>query len=390
MRESKFLTIIILVILLTYFLLSQICLASYGNIYTYLINPLFFLILAIVLKFLFLSPYKTNRYKKDIIQYVFITMLLHAFLYLLSGLLTGYGTNPYSATFRGIVFNLYSTGLVILLREYIRCKLINNVFKKDRGLICVLVVIVFTIQDINIFSLVNNINVYYLFKTIFYTLIPSLIKNILFTFIETHTDYVPSVIYELLSCMLLWLPPILPKSPWVLEAIIDSLFPLILLLYCRYFVYSKSRFHLNDVSKPIEPSGIIPLGVCLVVVIWFALGIFPIKPVGIATQSMYPEIKAGDMVLIKECTSNDLKVGDIIQYKRDRYTVVHRIKEIHQKDGEYIFTTKGDNNTSEDMDPVRENQVIGKVIFKIKYIAWPTIWINNLSNQVQVDIETGN
>ncbi len=390
MRESKLSTIIILVILLAYFLLSQFWLTSFGNIYTYVINPVFFLVLALVLAVLYLPPYKTNKYKKDIIQYVFITMLLHALLYLLSGVLTGYGTNPYSATLRGIMFNLYSTGLVIFLREYIRCKLVNNVFKKDRGLICVLVVIVFTIQDVNILSLMNNINVYYLFKTIFYTLIPSLIKNILFTFIEIYTDHTPAVIYELLNCLLLWLPPILPKSPWVLEAIIDSIFPLILLLYCRYFIYSKSRFHLNEVSRPIEPSGIIPLGVCLVIVIWFALGIFPIKPVGIATQSMYPEIRAGDLVLIKECTPNDLKKGDVIQYKRDRYTVVHRIKEIQQKDGEYIYITKGDNNSSEDMDPVREDQVVGKVIFKIRYIAWPTIWINNLSNQVQVDIETGN
>lgn len=390
MRESKLSTIIILVILLAYFLLSQVWLTSFGNIYTYVINPLFFIVLAIVLAFLYLPPYKTNKYKKDIIQYVFITMLLHALLYLLSGILTGYGTNPYSATLRGIMFNLYSTGLVIFLREYIRCKLINNVFKKDRELICVLVVIVFTIQDVNILSLMNNINVYYLFKTIFYTLIPSIIKNILFTFIEIYTDHTPAVIYELLNCLLLWLPPILPKSPWVLEAIIDSIFPLILLLYCRYFVYSKSRFHLNEVSRPIEPSGIIPLGVCLVLVIWFALGIFPIKPVGIATQSMYPEIRAGDLVIIRECTPNDLKVGDVIQYKRDRYTVVHRIKEIKQTDGEYIYITKGDNNTSEDMDPVRENQIVGKVIFKIRYIAWPTIWINNLSNQTQVDIETGN
>jgi len=315
-------------------------------------------------------------------------MLLYSLLYLLSGLLTGYGTNPYNTSVRGIVYNLYSMGLVVFLREYIRYKLINNVYKKDRSLICVLTVIVFSMQDIDISSVMNNVNEYYLFKSIFHIVVPSLIKNSLFTYIELYTDFIPAVCYELINYMLLWLSPILPKSPWVLEAIIDIIFPVILLLYCRYHIYSRNRFHLSRVSEPIEPSGIIPLGIGIVLVIWFALGIFPVRPIGIATKSMKPELGVGDMVLIQKCTPNDIKENDIIQYKRDKYTVVHRVIKKYQKDGEYFFITKGDNNKKEDMDPVREDQLLGKVIFKIKYIAYPTIWINNLSN-VQVDIEIG-
>lgn len=389
MKNSKLSTMFILLVILAYYIFSKIYLVPLGNTYTYIINPLFFMILAIILKFVLLLPYKTNKYKKSIIQYVFITMLLYSFLYLISGLLTGYGANPYTANVRGIVFNLYSVGLVVFFREYIRYKLINNVYKKDRKLICVLAVIVFAMQDIDISALINNINEYYLFKEIFNTVIPSLIKNSLFTYIELYTDFIPAVCYEVIKYLLLWLPPILPKSPWVLEAIIDTVFPLILLLYCRYYIYARSRFHLSRVSEPIEPSGIIPLGICIVLVIWFALGIFPIKPVGIATKSMKPELGVGDMVLIQKCTPNDIKDMDIIQYKREKYTVVHRVIRKYQKDGHYFFVTKGDNNLDEDMEHVKEEQLIGKVIFKIKYIALPTIWINNLSN-VQVDVETGN
>lgn len=388
MKDSKISTIFILIVILIYFLFSKFYLVPLGNTYTYIINPLFFLILSIILKFTILSPYKTNKYKKDIVQYIFITMLLYSLLYLLSGLLTGYGTNPYNTSVRGIVYNLYSMGLVVFLREYIRYKLINNVYKKDRSLICVLTVIVFSMQDIDISSVMNNVNEYYLFKSIFHIVVPSLIKNSLFTYIELYTDFIPAVCYELINYMLLWLSPILPKSPWVLEAIIDIIFPVILLLYCRYHIYSRNRFHLSRVSEPIEPSGMIPLGIGIVLVIWFALGIFPVRPIGIATKSMKPELGVGDMVLIQKCTPNDIKENDIIQYKRDKYTVVHRVIKKYQKDGEYFFITKGDNNKKEDMDPVREDQLLGKVIFKIKYIAYPTIWINNLSN-VQVDIEIG-
>ncbi len=387
--RDKTTTIFILIILLIYFLLSQFYLNSFGNIYTYVINPLFYIIMAIILKFVVLSPYKTNKFKNDIIKYILITILLYSFLYLLSGILTGYGVNPYSTSISGIIFNLYSTGLIIFLREYIRYKLVNNVFKKDRNVICFFIVIIFTLQNIDIATILSNANSYYLFKAISHDVIPNLIKNILFTYLQIYTDFIPAVIYEISLCFLLWLPPILPKSPWVLEAITDIVFPLILLFYCRYYIYSRDRFHLSKVSNPIEPSGTIPLVIAIVLVIWFALGIFPIRPVGIATRSMKPELGVGDMVLIKKCTPNDVEEGEIIQYKREGYTVIHRVVKKYQKSGEFFFITKGDDNSSEDMEPVPEDRLIGKVIFKVKYIAFPTIWINKLSRQVQVDVETG-
>jgi signal peptidase len=341
------------------------------------------------LKFLIPPPYKTNKFKKDIIQYVLITILVYSIVYLISGLLVSFGNNPYSTSIRGIIINLFATASIIISREYIRYKLINNVYNKDRKLIFIMLVIVFSLIDFNIASLFNSANVYYLFKSIFYNLIPSIIKNVLFTYLAIYVDCIPAIIYEMVFYLILWISPVLPNSPWVLEAILNSVFPFILLLYCRYYIQKKDRFHLNAVSKPVNPSGIIPFGIILVFVIWFALGIFPIKPVGIATASMVPELNVGDLTIIQKCTANDVKVQDIIEYQMDGYTVIHRIITITQEDGEFFFITKGDNNTSEDKTPVSEQQLIGKVIFKIPYLALPTIWIHNLNAKTQVDVETG-
>jgi len=387
MQKSKLTTIFFIVIILCYFLLSQFIFSSFGSTYTFIINPIFFITLAFFLKFVIPSNYGTNKYKKDIIQYVLITILLYSILYLLSGLLTSFGANPYSSSIRGIIINLYATGSIIFCREYIRYKLINNVYNKDKTLIFVLIVIVFSIQNLNLSNLINPPNDYYLFKQIFYIFIPALVKNTLFTYITMYTDFIPSFVYEILYYFLLWLAPILPNSPWVLEAILDSIFPLILLLYCRYCIQKKDRFHLNTISKPIEPSGLLPLGIGLVLVIWFALGIFPIKPIAIATGSMTPTLCVGDLAVIKKCTANDIEKNDIIEYQMEGYTVIHRVIDISQENGEFFFTTKGDNNSSKDKNLVREEQLLGKVIFKIRYIALPTIWLHNLSTQVDVDVE---
>ena len=389
MNKSKNTTILILIVLCAYFLFSQFYLKTLGNQFTYIINPLFFLALALVLMFTITTEIKTKKHKKPIIQYVIVAALSYSILLLVSGLFLTYGNNPYSTTFKGLMLNMYSIGLVVICTEYIRYKLINNIQKKDTKLIFVLIVIVFTVKDIDFYTLKNSLNIYYLFKTIFITLIPNVIKNCLFTYLAIYTDCVPAIIYELLLYLIQWLSPVLPKTPWIFTSIIDSVFPLILLLYCRYDITVKDPSSIYRYSEPIEPKGTIPLVVGVVLVIWFALGIFPIKPIGVATGSMKPTINVGDLIIIKKCNANDVKVDDIIEYKKDNYSIIHRVIDIYQEDGHFYFMTKGDNNDKSDVKPVGEKQLVGKAIVRIPYLALPTIWINNLNGkQVPADIET--
>ena len=391
MQNNKTTVILILIILCVYFLFSQFYLRTLGSTYTYIVNPAFFVILAIILKITIQSPYQNKKNKKEIIQFVLITVLTYSILLLISGVFLTYGKNPYSTTTKGVMLNLYSTGLVIFCMEYIRYKLINNVSKKEQKLIFILIVLTFLLNEINWVQLKNSINIYYLFKTIFSVIVPSAIKNILFTYMCIYADHIPSALYEILIYLVQWIAPILPKAPWVFTSIIDTVFPLMLLLYCRYEILLKDKRSLYKYSKPIEPRGMIPLVVGVVLVIWFALGIFPIKPIGIASGSMEPNYNVGDVVLVKKCNANDIQVGDVIEYVRKDYSVIHRVKEKYQEDGEFFFITKGDNNGEDDKDPVSETKVKGKVIARIPYLALPTIWIDRLSGrQANVEVETGN
>ena len=176
-----------------------------------------------------------------------------------------------------------------------------------------------------------------------------------------------------------------------MTAIIDTVIPIILFLYIRYekvkLVPQKDRRMVIDTN----PGSVIPLVITIVLVIWFALGIFPVKPIAIATGSMEKEICVGDVAIIKKCNSNDVNVGDIIEYQMEGYTVVHRIIEKRQNNGRFSFITKGDNNNAPDRDEVKEDQLIGKVIFKIKYIGYPAIWMHLLQDEEQmVEVEKGN
>ena len=175
-----------------------------------------------------------------------------------------------------------------------------------------------------------------------------------------------------------------------MTSIIDIIIPVILLLYIRY---EKNKLSFRRDRKEIintNPGSVIPLFIAIILVLWFAMGIFPIKPIAIATGSMEKELCPGDIAIIKKCKPNDVNVGDIIEYKMEGYTVVHRIAEKKQKNGDFYFITKGDNNNAPDRDDVKEDQLIGKVIFKIKYLGYPALWFNMLQKEEDiVKIETG-
>lgn len=89
--------------------------------------------------------------------------------------------------------------------------------------------------------------------------------------------------------------------------------------------------------------------------------IFGFKPFIVLSGSMESQINVGDLVIVKEIDPIELKVGDIIAF-RDPEDIVttHRIVDILTKDNEIYFTTKGDNNNTNDSDLVSSNMVEGK------------------------------
>ena len=96
---------------------------------------------------------------------------------------------------------------------------------------------------------------------------------------------------------------------------------------------------------------------------------FSYKAYIISTTSMEPELKVGDVIIIKKAKEEDLKTGDIITYKLDNNErVTHRISQIIETE-EKKYITKGDNNNIEDSKILTINDIEGKEIIKIPYLG---------------------
>ena len=380
-----------LIIILIYVILSQVIFIKLGQKFTNIINPIFWIVFLIVM-YITMPPQITNkRNEKKIIQYTIVAGLLYIIIYFLCGIFVTFGRSPYSNTIKGILTNLWITGTVIVGREFVRYKIISTTRKNEKEIINILVIIIFTLIEFDLVSFITSITkVTFVFKQVVSVLIPTVVKNVVFNTIAQKYTCKSAIIYEILIKMFYWFSPILPNSPWILVAILDSTILLILLVFIQSNIEKTNNIILKRRVEDNSPKDIIRLGIILVPVACFSIGLFPIHPKAIATASMYPEIAIGDIVIVKKCSINDLKEEDIIEYQIEDQNIVHRVKEIENDGNIFKITTKGDNNTQEDAEPVFEEQLKGKVIFKIKYLGLPSVWLNKLINSNQtILVETG-
>lgn len=93
------------------------------------------------------------------------------------------------------------------------------------------------------------------------------------------------------------------------------------------------------------------------------------KPFIVLSGSMETQISAGDIVVVKEIDTQNLKKGDIIAFKEDDVVITHRIDEVEEKDGQVQYITKGDNNKAQDIGSVLPNQIEGVFKFKISRLG---------------------
>ena len=106
----------------------------------------------------------------------------------------------------------------------------------------------------------------------------------------------------------------------------------------------------------------------------------------IVSESMEPTLNKNDLVLVQKCELSELQEGDIITFKQDERTISHRILNITKDEETIRFKTKGDNNEIPDQDEVEENQVYGKVVFRIKKIGNIVSYIQNIRGFINIVI----
>ena len=98
----------------------------------------------------------------------------------------------------------------------------------------------------------------------------------------------------------------------------------------------------------------------------------------ITSGSMWPELKKGDLILIKGIDSKeDINISDVIVYINVKGFTIHRVIEMNEDS----LVTKGDANNVKDK-PIKYEEIIGKALtindkpFRIPFLGMIGLFVN--------------
>lgn len=322
--------------------------------------------------------YSRNRslYTKDIVLNIVIYCFIYYIVLYLSGIFIGFLRTSYSLSIMGIFKNVFPVICFIIASEFLRYVLISKC-GKNRILI-VLTCILCTFIDVKFIAYAYDLSTLLgIIRMGYMSFVSLLAKNMFLTYLCYRFGYVPNYVYCLFMGIPTYMLPIVPNLGDYFTTVINFLFPM-LLLYLVYKEFNKKKKEIKRNDNKQRIGFIVVLAfVCIIIVL--TSGVFKYYALAIGSDSMASAINKGDVVIVEKVETNDmysLKVGEVLVYKHNDVTIVHRIVKAFSENGNYYFITKGDNNNNNDNFTISQDMVIGKAVLRIPYVGTPTVWLN--------------
>ena len=386
MRYTKNLDIIIIsIILLISKLFFQLINSTFYNKIEYIIYLIFIIYILIQLK--------KEHIRLGRTKYIQINMLLFTIAYLIIyyvlGFFIGFNNNIYDTSISGIIYNIKTLIIPIICIELIRHTIINSNEKNTK--IILIISIMLILLEIN-YGVIKNIytDSEKLFKYIVQIILPAIALNMSFVYIVQKGGYKTTLSYRIPRELFFIIIPFYPSN-WFLEATTGIVIPALIYFLFKFIISERKIFRTSRNSKSINKVGLITSIVVSIFIIAFMLGLFKYEPIAILSNSMHPVYNRGDAIIYEKLSDTDLKKiekNSIILYRIDNQSVAHRVVNVIQENGSVKYQTKGDNNNAPDMDLVDPSQIQGVYVFHIKYIGYPSVWLNDLFNHQEAKVET--
>ena len=379
--KKGFNKILILEIILLIFLLFNSFVFKIANMYVISGIMLPFLILMTVLNGFEKDNY---RYKKDVLLNIIIFLLMYYFITYFLGLFSGFVKSSYSLSFINIIKNTFPVIALILISELMRYVLFN---KTKRNLPCLIIgCLLFVMVDVNTMVHIYDVKTALgITKMICLVVFPSITKNIFLTYLTMKVGYKNGIIYRLITEISTYLFPIFPDFGEYINVLLKTVLPIAIMARLN------NMFNYYSVRK-IKDSRYNNRKLVLYSVITFALltivlltsGLFTYQALTIGSGSMSPAIEKGDVIILKGMKNEEarkIKKGDVLVYNHDNKIIVHRVIKKSNNGKTISFKTKGDYNNTKDSWTVKQEDVIGIVKFRIRWIGIPTVALNELLNK---------
>ena len=318
---------------------------------------------------------RNEKDKRDLLLIILISCLAYYIITYLGGLIVGFVYTTYSKSLLGMLRNIGSCFIMVVLIEVIR-EIVIKKGKYYKSIIFFSPIVLTLVEAAASLNIVQLSSRHIGLEMLLIVVVPLLCKNILLTFVTYYSDKDVAIVYHLLMNIPVYFLPIFPAFSDYLNTTliaIQSTLTIIVSLRILYFRREKiedARKYLN-IDRMQKAFNAILIGL-LVVLIYLVSNIGRYTIIAIGSGSMNGTINKGDVVLLDKKVKH-YDEGDIIAFEQDGVVVVHRIVGVDKDDGVYSYHTKGDANNAMDMWEVKETSIVGHYIGRGLYIGWPTI-----------------
>ena len=320
---------------------------------------------------------KDNNYLKVSTTKIVISCILSYLITIyIIGLLTSFHKTPFSFNIQYLFNSIFIETIAIIFEEIMRYIICRNTQHKKLpiAIYTIILIVLNIIIEINGYDLKDNEVLFIFITTI---VIPVICKEAACSYLTYKVSYVPSMIYKLTTSLYGLVLPIIPNIGNYLYASTNIALP-----YSIYFFVSKA-LHYKEKAETYQKKVsqrllYLPVFACLIVLVVLISGVFTNTLISIGSNSMKPAYERGDAVIYQKTKIENIRIGEVIAFKRDGRIITHRVINIQKTDTLSTFKTKGDANNAPDAYTVDEKDVLGVVKYSIKYIGYPTLWFNDL------------
>ena len=356
-------------------LFSLIVLKINYNLYLFLLA-----LTSIGLYFLYKPQKRKERFTNEILVILIVSVLLYYSITFLVGLFWGVYYTPYSKSLLGIIRNIILGLILIVSIENIRNVFVRN-YAYHKVILLLVPIVCLCLELPSLVSFYTSKSTADWLNISLNVFLPCLTKNLLLTYINYKSTVKLSALYQLLMIMPTYIIPILPNLGEFFYIVVNIMFPVVIGLVI-YKIINISDFSIDNsrslnFSKVGSKAITAALILFIVIVLYLTSNMFRFTALAIGSNSMKGAINKGDIVIIDK-RSKKIQNSDVIAFKMDGVTIVHRIIEVNDKLDSQKYQTKGDANDSADNWKVSDQDLVGKVVLRIRWLGLPTVALSEL------------
>ena len=360
-------------------LLSVLLFFIQNNIIKYLLSIIGLGIVLFIASLVYKKKRDTNFFRGSATRVLIAVIIFYFIIIFLLGLVLGFGKTLFSPNPYRWIEGLIPILIITIISERLRYIIIkNNPTEKKAIYILTGLMAIFNILLIsNVFTLRTT---YEIFVFVCVTVLPIIAQELLSTYLVCNYGFRPVITYKSIMNLYVYILPIMTNLGDYFQSAIGIIMPFtIYVVLVKYLKPKEKENKFKDKLTGINLSFItIPAIILLTIIILLVSGIFKFQMIAIASNSMIPIYERGDAIIFEKIDTNYLEDDDIIVFKKDNILVAHRIVKTKEVSSKIYFYTKGDANNSVDVEMVSEDEVLGIVRRVVKYIGYPTVWINEL------------